>query len=247
MVRICCAYAALIFFSACDKLENGCFESAGDEAESVTSFNGQQLRGLRVNGNLDFSFETWDSSAVVVNWVGPENFLDNTSIYWEEDWLELNYEEYCRGFKNLSERVQLTVQAPTTPKIELYGQGETLVSIHDSTSVLDIDAYAYAGRLQLFSLGDTTRLRLHAGICLAELSGEVNVLEMYSSGLSGIDASTLETQAVYVNQSGIQPLYFQSTEYAYVTIVTSGDVFGGAQRPEEFVFDRLGSGQLFWE
>ncbi|MDA0913119.1 MAG: DUF2807 domain-containing protein [Bacteroidetes bacterium] len=247
MVRVCVVFAAVTLFSACDKLENDCFERAGEKVESVSSFDGQSLSGLRVSGNLDFTFEPWDSSAVVITFVGPENFLDNTTIHWEEEWLELNYEEYCRGFKNLSQRVQLTVQAPTTPKIELHGQGETLISIHDSTSVLDVDAYAYAGRMRLAAQGDSMRLRLHAGVCLAELSGEVNVLEMYSSGLSGIDASGLQAQASYVNQSGIQPLYFQSSEYAYVTIVTAGDVFGGVQQPEEFVFERRGSGQLFWE
>ena len=223
-----------------------CLKAAGELETHHFTFQ-QPLEVLNTEGHMQVSYETWDSSAVAVSWEVHSNLLSDTRMEWDGAVLDLSFEEACQWTRDLSNVVKVRIRSPFVPKFILRGQGECDIQSNLEGASVFIDAYAYAGELKVACEADTLQVRLHDGVCLAELTGSASRLGCYSSGYCRVDASLVSADQAYITQSGIQPLHFQAFEYAYVAIESAGDVYGGWIPPEAHTLDKTGSGELKWE
>jgi len=216
----------------------------------MVAFEANAFEVIEVFGHLDISVSESAGDSLVLTWTGPGNWLDRATETADDTRLILGFEDQCNALSDLSEVVGLSIAFPSStrlPKMELHGQGDCTMNLSDSAAVLQVDAFAFAGTMAIQADMDSLRIRLHAGAALTEVMGWAKTSELFASGLSRLDASGLNSQEAYINQSGIQPLKFQTSDYAYITIQSAGDVYGGAVPPMSYVLERIGSGNLHWE
>ncbi len=239
--------AVCLFVLGCNSPEApACLKSAGEFEVHEFTFE-HPLDVLKTQGHMLVSFETWDSSDVHISVEVHRNLLSDLRMEWDGGELSIGFQEPCQWVRDLSNMIEIHVQSPEVPEFILRGQGECNIQPNLPGANVFIDAYAYAGKLRVACDADTLQVRLHDGVCLAELSGYASLLGCYSSGYSRVDASSVEADFAYITQASIQPMQFGATEYAYVAIESAGDVYGGWVPPELYTLNRTGSGQLKWE
>jgi hypothetical protein len=235
----------------CDRADSpACLQTAGTTSSRTVVLEADFIEVVEVYGHLDVSVSASTGDSLELTWTGPANWLDRATETGDEGRLILGFEDRCNALSDLSEVMGLSIAFPLTspvPKLELHGQGGCVVSLADSAAVIQIDAFAYAGTIEVQAEVDSLRIRLHAGVALTEVQGWTDTSELFASGLSRLDASGLNSQEAYINQSGIQPLKFRASDYAYITIESAGDVYGGLVPPTFYVLERSGSGNLHWE
>lgn len=243
--------AMLIVFmgASCGPGEDSrCQIAGGEEVTTIQQFSVASIEEVHLHGHLSIDVEGTSGDSIQLEWTGREHWLDHES--WarlESGVLELGYEPTCQWTRDLSDRVRLLVRLPYPIPLKLFGQGDFAWQMEDSSRHIRLDAYAFAGEVQLHVEADSCRVALHAGAAIAEVQGGAQVVELFASGLSRLNGSGLTAREAYVNQSGIQPLQFRSSDYAYVMIATAGDVLGGLIPPDQVELERIGSGELRWE
>ena len=223
-----------------------CLMSAGEHSEFVSSYPGAQFFEVEIHDHVDVQVELWDSAAVEIRWQGPSNLLAHRQEWVSEQRLTLGWEDRCEWARNLSHHPRILMRTHEIPAFVLRGQGRFEITALDSTQSLKLDAWAFAGEIRCNVHLDTCSVRLHSGVALTEITGQVNTFEGYASGLSHLDASLCSSRQAHINQSGHPVLRFQTLDYAYVQIESSGDVNGG-EEPAEWELRSMGSGQLIWD
>jgi hypothetical protein len=238
--------AALLAASCNNPEAPACLMRAGEWTEIVQSF-GESPTTLRFYDHMDVVFETWDSAGIELVWSGPENVLAHRWVQWDTGVLELGHEDRCQWMRDLGQNVQLHIKSAPIPEIALHGQGRFDALVHALDAHVQIDAFAHAGYVEIESELDSLTLRLHAGVCSAVMHGRAQVLNLYSSGLSGIDAGGLEAKRAFVNQSGHPPLSFSAVDYAYVELNSPGNAVGTGGQPQAFTVVQNSTGELIWQ
>ena len=139
------------------------------------------------------------------------------------------------------------VTAPAFDAVHLNGQGSFNLVQNDLAQNFEVDARDYAGTIKLHLTSDSATVKLHNGASQASVTGDVQTLFGYSSGLSSLDASACASRQAFIHQSGVSDLRFNALEYAYVRIDAPGDALGGPQPPLNWQLNRTGSGELRWQ
>lgn len=236
----------VVVVTACNSPEAPwCLMTAGEQTQLISSYPDALFTALEMEDHLDVEVELWDSSAVEIQWSGPENILAHRKELVAENELILGWDDACEWARDLSLHPRVLIRLPRLPAMTLRGQGRFELTAMDSTQSMNIDAWAFAGEIRCQVDLDTCSIRLHAGVALTEISGQVNTLQGYSSGLSRLDAQSCDAKQAFINQSGHPVLSFQATDYAFVQIESSGDVVGMVE-PVHWELRQLGSGQLIW-
>lgn len=237
---------ALLALGCNDADAPACFMRAGEAIEIVEELdNAPEV--LKFYGHLDIGFEAMDRPGIELHWAGPENVLHHRWTEWDGSTLIVGLEDRCQWMRDLGEQVELRIRCADVPEFVLHGQGTFDLSLVNPESSVVLDAYAHAGYLSLDCDVDSLTVRLHAGVSVAKATGDVNTLSLFASGLSSLDAGGVQSERAFVNQSAHPPIYFRASEYAYVALNSHGNVYGGANPPQDYLVEEQGGGALIWE
>lgn len=224
-----------------------CLMRAGDWSTDTMKWDAPSDVEITFYNHLEVECEIHESDQVELVWSGPSNLLAHTSATWSGNELEIDHEDQCQWTRDLSHVVHVKVHTPQIEQVELNGQGSFKLNYSDSSEHLKVYARDYAGTIDLELVLDSAIVKLQNGAVQANISGEAQTFEGYSSGLSSLNAAAFVADYAYVHQSGISSLRFKSRAYAYVRIDAPGDVYGGVDPPVDWELNRTGSGQLHWQ
>ncbi len=237
----------ILLFTGCYAVDPpACLMRAGDWEEVVESYDASP-HAMELYNHMDVVLETWDSSATQFTWSGPANVLEQRWSQWNGNVLLVGYEDRCQWMRDLGSNLGLTIRTPGITKIALHGQGRLDATFLDTNLAVAIDAYAFAGYIDLHCELDSLTVRLHSGACIAQAEGVVGTIALFASGLSGIDAGQVQAKRAFINQSAHPLTRFLASEYAYIELNSHSDVAGILPMPSEYQVIRHGSGQLIWE
>ena len=184
-----------------------------------------------------------DSAKAV--WVGPEDLLDDASLAFVADTLQLWDGNACRWLRRPDLHLTCSLFTPTPSGIHLQGHGrfesrDTLsppvhFTILGSRSSAVVDVLLQA---------DSLAVHVPSGAMTMSIRGEVRRAGAYLSGLSQLDAAGLITEHFQLHAATNRRHDIHASTYAYVAMAGSGDVwvFG---RPNQLDTEDLGgSGEL---
>ena len=223
-----------------------CLMAAGERIEIVEAFENVP-DVLKFHGHLNIDFEISEQEGIELRWAGPENVLEHRWCDWEDGALVVGHEDRCQWMRDLGVNVQLRVKCAEVPDFALHGQGTFEAQMVQPEAAVVLDAHAHAGYVWMDCVVDSLTVRLHAGACVAEAKGEVQTASLFASGLSSLDASGMQSERAFVNQSAHPPIHFRASEYAYVVLNSHGNVYGGAIPSAEYTVEEVGGGALIWE
>jgi hypothetical protein len=213
----------------------------------IQTWSEMDLRALTVYNEVDVVWKYDSSQNVSITWIGPENLLNYVSAEWNEDELIIDHSDRCEWARRLDLKVKAEIVSPSWESATLRGQGEFIMDSVWRGSNVTIETYASASRAKLRVDADTVTVKLHAGPAEVSLEGMANVIEAYSSGIGSLDASSCEAHRAFVNQSGVIPLHFTASDYAFVSINASGDAVIHGGLPEYLSVELNSTGELIEE
>ena len=247
-LRLLMGFVLLGLCSGCNRPDAPwCLMSAGEWMEDTLIWEPSSDFALVVENHLEVECSIGDSNQVQLIWSGPANLVAHASALRSGNELVLSHEDRCQWTRDLSHIVRAKVSAPAFDAVHLNGQGSFNLVQNDLAQSFEVDAQDYAGTIDLHLTADSATVKLHNGAAQATVTGNVQTLLGYSSGLSSLDASECASGQAFIHQSGVSDLRFKALEYAYVRIDAPGDALGGPQPPLNWQLNRTGSGELRWQ
>ncbi len=245
MNRVCVTAIGFLVLCCCrDAGEASCWMRPGNEASFTEAWSGMNLRTLTVHDQVDVVWK-WDSTQdVSITWTGPENLLDFTSVDWDGDQLIVGHTDRCEWARRLDLVVKAEIVSNSLTAIALRGQGKFIMDSIWRGSTLSVETFASSSTVLLRAEADTLTVKLHAGPSSVRVEGNANVIQAYSSGLGALDASACQSKKAFINQSGVIPLRFVASDYAYVGIHAAGDAIVHGGLPDDFLLEMTSTGEL---
>ena len=241
LVALTCAIA----FGACNQPDApDCIQRAGANARDSVVFEGVDATSLLLYDRIDVTWEPGEPGRTVVVWEGPENLLADAETDWDGATLTLGDGNTCRWVRDLGITLRATVRSPALAAVEHRGAGRFIAALPDRPGTFRLDARNCSGSIDLDAAGDTVAVLLHSGAVTATLTGSPTVLEAFSAGLSGLDASRCYSTRAFIHQAALRPLRFRATEYAYLALTGPGDAVLHGTSPADLELERTGEGEL---
>ena len=239
------AWLSALAFSACNQPDApDCFQRAGANARDSVVFEGVDATSLLLYDRIDVTWEPGEPGRTVVVWEGPENLLAESETDWDGTTLTLGDGNTCRWVRDLGITLRATVRSSALAAVEHRGAGRFAAILPDRPGTFRLDARNCSGSIHLDAAGDTVAVLLHSGAVTATLTGSPTVLEAFSAGLSGLDASRCYSTRAFIHQAALRPLRFRATEYAYLALTGPGDAVLHGTAPDDLELERTGEGEL---
>lgn len=246
-VRTHAAWLSALVFSACNQPDApDCVQRAGADGQDSVVFEGVEAASLLLYDRIDVTWEPGASGRTVVVWEGPENLLADAETDWDGTTLTLGDGNSCRWVRDLGITLRATVRSPALTHVEHRGAGRFNAALPDRPGTFRLDARNCSGSIDLDAAGDTVAVLLHSGAVTATLTGSPRVLEAFSAGLSGLDASRCYSTRAFIHQAALRPLRFRATEYAYLALTGPGDAVLHGTAPTDLEVEHTGGGALLW-
>ena len=235
-------FVALVFvgISGCNK-ENApdCFQSAGEETtvrRALDEFSEIELH--------DYVFiELYDSTERSIEITGPRNLLNDIVTDVRDHRLEIRNDNTCNWVRSFKHRITVRIYAPSFDRIENFGTGD-ITSINPlHQPVFELDNRHAAGLVHLHLEVDTARIRTHTGVADVLLTGNADVAEYFEQGYGWIDARNFHAQQAYANNSSVNNIYLDASQYFFGVLYFSGNIYYGGN-PLQVDSDVQGSGQI---
>jgi len=206
---------------SCDR-ENApdCFQSGGDEATEIRSLEGFSELELR-----DYiQYELVQSEQFGVEIRGPKNLLNDVRTDVKSGRLIISNENTCNFMRSYKRKIFVRISAPEFGVIDHYASGDVNSNDTIRQKRFIMNFRHATGRVNLKFHCDTVSLSMHTGSADCMATGISHTTELFAGGLGYLDASGLQTQNVFINQSSIQPLKAQASSYMFCLIKGRGDV-----------------------
>lgn len=230
----------LITSYSCNK-ENApdCFQKAGKtetERRSLALFESIEIR--------DYLFvELYDSSEYFIEVTAPRNLIPEVVTNVEENELIIRNDNSCNWVRSYDRNIVVRIYAPEFGPIENYGTGG-ISSIRTITQhKLVIDNRHSAGTIDLTIDVDSVAIRSHTGVADVLLKGHAGTSEFFAQGYGWIDGRNLHTTQAYVNNSSINNVYVNASDYLFGVLYYSGSIYYSGD-PDFVESDIQGSGEM---
>ena len=241
LIALTCALVC----SACNQPDApDCIQRAGANAHDSVVFEGVDATSLLLYDRIDVTWEPGEPGRTVVVWEGPENLLADAETDWDGTTLTLGDGNTCRWVRDLGITLRATVRSSALAAVEHRGAGRFAAILPDRPGTFRLDARSCSGSIDLDAAGDTVAVLLHSGAVTATLTGSPTVLEAFSAGLSGLDASRCYSTRAFIHQAALRPVRFRATEYAYLALTGPGDAVLHGTSPADLELERTGEGEL---
>lgn len=218
-----------------------CFQSSGDEATEIrplVDFSEIELRDY-------IQYELVQSEQYQVEIRGPKNLLNDVKTEVSAGRLVISNGNTCNFVRSYKRKIFVRITAPEFGAIEHYASGDvsSIDTIRQSRFLMN---FRHAtGRVTLKFHCDTVSLLMHTGSADCTASGVSNTTELFANGLGFLDASSLKTNNVFINQSSIQFLRARASNYMYCVIKGRGDVHM-LEDPQQKDIQYEGAGQVIF-
>jgi hypothetical protein len=145
-----------------------------------------------------------------------------------------------RSFKK---KITVRICSPNFTDIQNFSTGDvrTVSGIHSEKFLMDNRHAAGLHRIEVEA--DTVIINIHTGVCDVVVLGKAHTVALFNQGLGTLDGRAMNAAMAFVNNSSINSVYVNSTNYLFSFIKSSGSVYySGA--PFQIDSEIQGQGQL---
>ncbi len=215
-------WLTLPLFFGCNR-ENApdCLQAAGENKSVKREL--EEFTSIELNDYIQYELCDTAYYGVVIS--APGNLIPEIETLVEDGKLKVYNSNSCNFVRSYKNRIVVRICAPQFRDIQNYATGDVTTANEISCERFSIDNRGAAG-VQRFQLKcDTVNIASHTGVSDALVSGECDVVYLFSQGLGIMDARDLSSNYAFVNNSSLNNVYVQASNYLYGFIQYSGSIF----------------------
>jgi hypothetical protein len=213
------------FFSAmisCNK-ENApdCFQSAGEYKTVERSLDG--FSAIELNDYIQY--ELCDTTFYGVVITAPGNLIPDIETEVNQGKLVIHNRNTCNFVRSYKKKITIRICSPAFTNVQNFSTGDIRsVNPIQTTKFLMENRHA-AGVHQLELYADTVDIKTHAGVCDVIVNGSANAVYLFNQGLGILDARAMSTPKAFVNNSSVNKVYVNASDYLFAFIYSSGSIY----------------------
>jgi len=216
-----------------------CFKKAGPDKTEVRMISAFQRIELR-----DYiQYELVDSTVQMIEIEAPANLISKIRSDVTDGTLLIENRTTCNFVRSFKHRVRVRIYSPEFTDIQNYATGDVRSVNTLNASYFKIDNRNAAGTIDVRVNVDSASVFTHTGVCDVVLMVTANQVKLFAQGVGFIDASGLQSNFAFVNNSSINDVHVKTLGYLYAFIQYSGNilVYGS---PQSIDSDLEGTGDL---
>ncbi|MFZ6051521.1 GIN domain-containing protein [Halocola ammonii] len=233
--------AMILLTASCNKPDApDCFTRAGDVAQETRTL--ENFTRIDLHDLIELTIVE-DTSATFAIVTANENLLDKIVTDVEANVLTIDNENTCRFVRSFKNKVSIELHTSDLSALINYGQGKI-----QSTNQLKTDVFFYeqnhgVGDVDLSLEADSVSVICHTGIGNIKLTGTTQKVGLFNGGYGVIDARYLQSEQAFVNNSSVNDIYVNFSEYLFASISLDGNIYysGPSANVEPII---QGSGEL---
>lgn len=214
---------ALLGLLSCNKPEApDCFQVAGNNAIEVRTISA--FRSLELRDDIDYELQQALDWSVTLE--GPENLLSDVETSVNNNTLLIENNNTCNWVRSYKKRFRIRIAGPMRYLlVNNYSTGGV-----KSVGVLAQDTLIWnnrqaAGTIALQVNNAFASFQSHTGVADVQVQGQVTKLELFNQGVGLMDARLALAQEAYVNNSSINDVYVNATNYLFAYTQFSGNIY----------------------
>jgi len=215
-------WLSLLLMLGCNK-ENApdCFQLAGEYKSLERELD--EFATMELNDYIQY--ELCDTTYYGVVITAPGNLIPEIETVVEDGKLKVFNSNSCNFVRSYKNRITVRICSPDFRDIQNYATGD-LTTVNTITGARFSIGNRGAAGVQRFRLScDTVNIASHTGVSDVEVSGDCDVVYLFSQGLGKTDARDLVSNYAFVNNSSLNDVYVQANNYLYAFIQYSGSIY----------------------
>ena len=234
------AFTLLLCIVSCNK-ENApdCFQSAGE----YTTIERGLDNFVTVELNDYIQYELCDTTFFGVIITAPRNLIPDIETEVKDGRLIIRNRNTCNFVRSFKKKITIRICAPSFTDVQNFSTGDIrTVNAMRSRKFLMENRDA-AGVHQLEVDADTVIINIHTGVCDVVVQGRTQAVALFNQGLGTLDARAVSASKAFVNNSSVNKVFVNSTDYLFTVINSSGSVYYSGS-PSLIDLEIQGQGQL---
>jgi hypothetical protein len=234
------AITLLLCVVSCNK-ENApdCFQSAGEYTtieRGLDSF-------VTVELNDYIQYELCEATFFGVVITAPRNLIPDIETEVKDGRLIIHNRNTCNFVRSFKKKITIRICAPSFTDVQNFSTGDIRTVNAMRSSKFLMENRDAAGVHQLEMDADTVIINNHTGVCDVVLQGRTQVVALFNQGLGTLDARAVTASKAFVNNSSVNKVFVNSTDYLFTVINSSGSVYYSGS-PSLIDLEIQGQGQL---
>jgi len=234
------AFTLLLCVVSCNK-ENApdCFQSAGEYTtieRGLDSF-------VTVELNDYIQYELCEATFFGVVITAPRNLIPDIETEVKDGRLIIHNRNTCNFVRSFKKKITIRICAPSFTDVQNFSTGDIRTVNAMRSSKFLMENRDAAGVHQLEVDADTVIINTHTGVCDVVLQGRTQVVALFNQGLGTLDARAMSASMAFVNNSSVNKVFVNSTDYLFTVINSSGSVYYSGS-PSLIDLEIQGQGQL---
>lgn len=225
----------LIVLVGCAPEGERCFTSLGNEVTEMRQV--EAFSTITIFGRVDVEF-TAQLSSGEIEVTGGENVLPALKTEVEAGGLVISDETRCKWVRRLNYTPLVRLPVEGVSQLILSGSGEITTVDTLRGNFIYVEAREGAATAKLSVICDTLQVLLYTGYIETNLSGRVQVAQLYCSDATAIQASNLSSQNLFFNSGSIRDCRVNYAGYGYLELTSSGNVYYPLNAVETDVVER---------
>jgi hypothetical protein len=188
-------------------------------------------------------YELHDTAFFGVIITSPGNLIPDIETEVNNGKLTIHNRNTCNFVRSFKKKITIRICSPNFEDIQNFSTGDIRTVNVIQTSRFVMENRQAAGNHLLEVDADTVIINVHTGVCDVVLQGKAQAVALFNQGLGTLDGRAMNAAMAFVNNSSINNVYVNSTEYLFSIIKSSGSVYysGG---PNQIDSEIQGQGQL---
>jgi hypothetical protein len=234
------AFAFWMGLASCNK-ENApdCFQSAGEYATLERSLDNFMF--IELNDYIQYELLDTAFSGVIIT--APKNLIPDIETEVNMGKLTIHNRNTCNFVRSFKKKITVRICSPNFADIQNFSTGDirTVNAIRARKFVMENRHAAGLHRIEVEA--DTVILNVHTGVCDVVVLGKAHAVALFNQGLGTLDGRAMNATMAFVNNSSINTVYVNSTNYLFSFIKSSGSVYYSGS-PIQIDSEIQGQGQL---
>ena len=241
-MRNCVFFIAILLLAlGCDKPDApDCFTRAGEvveETRTLENFSRIELHDLI---ELTIVEDTTSTFAILT---GNKNLLDKVVTDVDASILTIDNENTCRFVRSFKNKLSIELHTSGLNALINYGQGNIQSANQLKTDIFFYEQNHGVGDVEISLEADSVSIICHTGVGNVKLTGATRVVDLFNGGYGEIDARALQSEQAFVNNSSVNDIYVNFSEYLFAFIGLDGNIYFSGP-PENIDPSIQGNGEL---
>lgn len=215
------------------------FKAAGPvviESREVTSFT-------KMNLYDNIEYQLIDTTFCKIEIEAPKNLIPKITTDVSNGVLTVENTNTCNFVRSYENRIIVRVYFESLSYIENHCTGSVVTTSPLHASVFTIDNKHSNGQVNLNLIGDSITCNAPTGAAEIWLSGSTRKVLLYSNSYGIIHANEMQAEQAYINNSSLQPIYANASDYVFALIEYRGNI-ELSSAPNYYDYVRNGEGIL---